>query len=129
MDIGELKELQAPCHAGFTLDHEIDVHRGEILVDAGDSIISVSRQIRAHVFWLGESSLRTGDRLTLKINSQSVEAVLARVHKSLHSSTLEERLNASEIHRLEAADCEWTLSSEIVHDWPIAALRHIVLCL
>jgi sulfate adenylyltransferase large subunit len=115
-DLGSAKELTAEAAVGFTLDRELYVRRGEMVVSEQDKDILVGQRIQVHLFWLGDKSLRSGDTVNLKINSQSLPARVQRIHKTMNSSSLVENIQAKEIKRMEVADCELVLSTAIAYD-------------
>ncbi len=90
-------------HAGFTLEEQIYVTRGEIATRNGESKPKISARIRANVFWLGREPMMMDKEYFIKIGTQKVKARLEKIHAILDASTLE-RSEKNKIDRHDVAE-------------------------
>ena len=74
--------------ASVTLTEQIFVERGQIASHA-TSQPRVGREFRARVFWLGKEPLVPSKTYRLRLLTQNVEAVVAKIEKVTDASTLE----------------------------------------
>lgn len=96
-------------HAGFTLEEQIYISRGEIATRNGEPKPKISSRIRTKLFWLGRQPMLTDKEYYIKIGSQKVRARLEKIHTVLDASTLE-RSEKRQIDRHDVA--EITLKTE-----------------
>ncbi len=96
-------------HAGFTLEEQIYISRGEIATRNGEPKPKISSRIRTKLFWLGRNPMLTDKEYYIKIGSQKVRARLEKIHTVLDASTLE-RSEKRQIDRHDVA--EITLKTE-----------------
>ena len=87
---GELEEAFAPQAVTVTLTDEVDVSRGDMLVDP-DNVPHVSSQIEAMVVWMAEQPLAPGRTYTLKHTTRQVAAEVAAFRYGVDVNTLEHR--------------------------------------
>ncbi len=95
---------------GITLDREIFVERGEVASHA-----ATVRNIHARIFWLGESALAIGSRVTLKLATAEVAARLAAIKAVVDTSTLDSA-QRPEIARNQVAEVTFQLATPIAVD-------------
>ena len=86
---GDADSAQAGEAVTLTLDRDVDIARGDLLV-AGDSPAEVADRIEATVVWMADAPLRPGTRLWLKLGTRTVGATLARLHHAVDIATLAE---------------------------------------
>ena len=101
---GSLAEAYAPMSVTLTLEDEIDISRGDMIVAAEDPP-QVSQDFDIMVCWLGEKSLVPNGKYTLKHTTKEVRAIVKAVQYKLDISTLEKnetdtRVGLNEIARL-----------------------------
>jgi len=87
---GPLAEAFAPQSVTLTLEDEIDISRGDMIVPVGNSP-QVSQDIELMVCWLGEKSLALGGKYTLRHTTREVRAIVKSVDFKLDISTLDRR--------------------------------------
>jgi len=87
---GELEEAFAPQAITLTLTDEVDVSRGDMLVQP-DSPSHVSSQIEAMVVWMAEQPLVPGKTYTLKHTTRQVSAEVVSFRYGVDVNTLEHR--------------------------------------
>jgi sulfate adenylyltransferase subunit 1 (EFTu-like GTPase family) len=70
------------------LEDEIDVPRGDMLVDPDDQPVT-ARELEATICWMSEQPLRPGARLAVKHTTRSVRAVVEAIEGVVDLDTLE----------------------------------------
>ena len=71
--------VQAGDAAGFTLDEQIYVARGEVCGKAGEEPPQVSTRLRASIFWLGREPLVKGKEYLFKLGTARAQATVEDV--------------------------------------------------
>lgn len=84
---GDLAEAHAPMSVTVTLEDEIDLSRGDMLVSLRDAP-HVSRAFEARLVWMDATPLEPGRAYWLKHTSQSVSATVERVRHRVNVDTL-----------------------------------------
>ena len=87
---GELPVAQAPLSISLTLEDELDISRGDLLVSAGSPAV-VSSRFTASLVWMDEQPLDLGRRYLLKHTSRTVQAQVTGVRHRLDVATLEQQ--------------------------------------
>lgn len=95
---GELDEAIAPMAVTLTLEDEIDISRGDVIVH-GDRAPHVGSLFDASVIWMHESALLPGKQYEFKLGAKSAKGMIQHIHhqvdvNSLMQSSVDElRLN------------------------------------
>ncbi|MCC6556736.1 MAG: sulfate adenylyltransferase subunit CysN [Polyangiaceae bacterium] len=87
---GELAEAAAPMSVTVTLEDEIDLSRGDMLVHEA-SMPHAGRAFEATVVWMSEQPMRQGASYWIKHTTRTVTAEATAIHHLVDVSTLEER--------------------------------------
>ncbi len=107
------EELSRGDVAGFTLDEQIFISRGEVAYT--DVKPLVSNRFKAKVFWLGKTPLVEKFSYILKIGTQRVNCKIEKINYVLNASTLEHsELNMAERH--EVAELIISTAKEVAFD-------------
>ena len=85
---GALAEGFAPMSVTLTLEDEIDISRGDMIV-AADDPPQVSQDLDIMVCWLGEKALVPNGKYIVKHTTREVRAIVKAVQYKLDISTLE----------------------------------------
>ena len=111
---GELEEAFPPQAITVTLEDEIDVSRGDILVRPGQEPTLDSR-FDAHLVWMAEAPLLPGRQYLIKQAARTVTGAVARIHHRIDINTLALRA-AGQLGLNEIGLCEMALSAPIAFD-------------
>ncbi|AMJ59770.1 sulfate adenylyltransferase subunit 1 [Bosea sp. PAMC 26642] len=84
---GEVGHASAGQALTVTLADEIDVSRGDLIVDAARRP-PVRRSLNARLLWTGEAPLALGNRYALKLGSSHAHAVVKALHHSIDVATV-----------------------------------------
>ncbi len=102
------------------LEDEIDVPRGDMLVDPDDQPLS-ARELEATVCWMSERPLQPGARLAVKHTTRSVRAVVEAIEGVVDLDTLEQH-EAAEMALNDIGTVRLRLSGPLMVD-PYAVNR------
>jgi len=101
---GELNEAFCGQNIGVTTEDKLFIDGGTILVDKDDDTYSITKEIKANVFWLDKIPYKKGERLIIKCSTQEIMCEL-EIKKVIDSSTLETiSVNGEEIKNREVAE-------------------------
>jgi bifunctional enzyme CysN/CysC len=84
---GEVGHASAGQALTVTLEDEIDISRGDLIVDAARRP-PVRRSLNARLLWTGEAPLALGQRYALKLGSSRAHAVVSTLNHSIDVATL-----------------------------------------
>jgi len=111
---GELLEAFPPQSVTLTLEDEIDVSRGDLLVRP-DDLPHLSSRLIAHVVWMAEASLVPGRQYTIKHNTRTVTGSVASILHRIDVNT-QAHHEVSELHLNEIGLLELSLAAPIAFD-------------
>ena len=87
---GELDEAFPPMAITLTLEDEIDVSRGDMLVHPGETP-HVSAQVEAMVVWMADKPFAAGKNYWIKQTTRTVSGEIADLRYGVDVNTLEKR--------------------------------------
>ena len=99
---------------GITLDRELFIERGDLIVAAAD-IPVCTRRLRARIFWLHEKPLARGDRILVRVCSREIRASVVAIENAIDPGALENRENTA-ILRHHVGDVDLALPRAIAVD-------------
>ncbi len=87
---GELKEAFPPLSITITLEDEIDISRGEMIVHP-DNVPNIGRHFTTMLVWMDEEPMDTGKQFFLKHNTNTTRATIAAIRHRVDVNTLEKK--------------------------------------
>ncbi|UIP27207.1 sulfate adenylyltransferase subunit CysN [Photobacterium sp. TLY01] len=111
---GDLEKASAGMSVTITLEDEIDISRGDMIVRSHDRPESASR-IEADVVWMSEQQMHLDREYIIKAGCKSVFGRAEKFNYRVDVNTLE-HLPASELALNEIANCEIALNEAIQFD-------------
>jgi len=111
---GPIEEATPGMSVTIRLENEIDVPRGDMLVDPDNQPVC-ARQLEATVCWMSERPLTPGTRLGVKHTTRTVRAVLDGVDGVVDMDTLEQH-DASEMLLNDIGTVRLRLSAPLLVD-------------
>ena len=100
---GELEAAFPTMSVALRLENEIDVSRGDMIVEPEDQPVS-ARELEAMVCWMGEQPLQPRGRYTIKHTTRTARAVVEEIEHRIDINTLEhvkaDKLGLNEIGRV-----------------------------
>lgn len=106
----------AECGQAFTitLNDEVDVSRGDVIVPA-ESTAAVTNQLQAKLVWMHESPLVLGKSYNIKLGSKNTAAIVKHIDHTIDVNTLEHG-SADSLQLNEIAIVTLELTESIVAD-------------
>lgn len=86
---GNLERAVAGQAVTLTLNDEIDISRGNMLVRADQAAPEISRSVNATVVWMADQPLVIGKLYNLKVGTQTVPAKVTAINYRTNVNTLE----------------------------------------
>ncbi|MGE0759982.1 MAG: adenylyl-sulfate kinase, partial [Pirellulaceae bacterium] len=111
---GELDEAFAPQSVTLTLDDEIDVSRGDMLVRPGN-VARVDRRCEAMIVWMSEQPMVPGKSYWIKQAAMTSPAVINTLRYQIDVNTLH-RKDAPTLGLNEIGRCSLTVSQPMCFD-------------
>jgi len=111
---GELDEAFPPQAITVTLEDEIDVSRGDMLVRPNNPPF-VGTRFNAYIVWMAEDPLIPGKPYYLKQTTKTVTGSISRIHFRIDVNSLE-RVPAAQLKLNGIALCEVTLTAPLAFD-------------
>ena len=111
-----LQEAQAGQAAGFTLEEQLYVTRGEVACRQDEPKPDVARRLRVSLFWLGRQALHKKKNYLLKMGTARVGARLEDIERVIDGSDLSTAAGGDEVRRHEVAECVLVLERALAVD-------------
>ncbi|MET4695952.1 sulfate adenylyltransferase subunit CysN [Endozoicomonas lisbonensis] len=115
---GDLSEAFAGQAVTLTLEDEIDISRGDMMVHSGNSDRNPSKVLshfNASVVWMGEQPMQPGRQYWIKFASSQVAGSFAGIHHRVDVNTLQQQ-SADELQLNEIASCSLNLTQPVAVD-------------
>ncbi len=111
---GDLENAQSGDAVTLTLEDEIDISRGDVIV-SGEQRPEVSDQFAAHIIWMAEDAMLPGRPYILKCGPQTTTASISELKYKINVDTLEHCAGKS-LELNEVALCNLSLNRPIAFD-------------
>jgi bifunctional enzyme CysN/CysC len=111
---GDLAEAAPPMTINVTLDDEIDISRGDMLVHPGN-LPRIERDFEAMIVWMTEEPLAVGRQYFFKSTHNLVSGSIATLRYAVDVNTLEQK-PASSLALNEVGRCQISLARAIPFD-------------
>lgn len=99
--------------ATIQLDREVDVSRGNVIVDAEG--LKVASTFTAEILWMDDNKLVTGKNFYVKIGTKMIPGIITDIIHQIDVNTGEKK-KADHLSKNEIALCRFILSDRIVID-------------
>lgn len=90
---------------GFTLEEQIYIRPGEVMVRADQRQPDCGTRLRVNLVWLGSRPFIRNKRYKLKLGTSRVPAWLSEVHNVMDASDLTTDANRQQVERHDVAEC------------------------
>ena len=105
---GNLERAVAGQAVTLTLNDEIDISRGNVLVRADQAAPEISRSVNATVVWMADQPLVIGKLYNLKVGTQTVPAKVTAINYRTNVNTLEkEQVDSLELNAIAHVTVEF----------------------
>jgi bifunctional enzyme CysN/CysC/sulfate adenylyltransferase subunit 1 len=112
---GNLDEAYIDQAVTLTLEDEIDVSRGDMLVKVEDEP-EVHNRFNANIVWMTDAPLETGRLYDIKLGPTFTSGTVKTIHHQTDVNTLEQLANPERLQLNEIGLCELTLNQPIAFD-------------
>ena len=112
---GDLDQAFPPMAVTLTLEDEIDISRGDMLIGTEQLAPIVADQFKATIVWMTEKALTPGRQYILKLATRSVSGSVAMIHHRIDVNTLEHH-DAQALHLNEIGSCTVSVNAPVVFD-------------
>ena len=112
---GELEQAFSPMAVTLTLEDEIDISRGDMIIGTEQSPATVSDKFKANIVWMAENALVPGRQYIIKLATRSVSGSISMIHHRIDVNTLEHH-DASELKLNEIGSCTVSVNAPVVFD-------------
>jgi len=85
---GDLQQASVGEAVTLVLNDEVDISRGDLLVDAGETLNAV-QSAEVEVVWMAEQSLKAGSSYQIKVAGKQARATVDRILHQVNINTLE----------------------------------------
>jgi bifunctional enzyme CysN/CysC len=111
---GDLDLAMAGQAITLTLDHDLDISRGELL-SAAQARPTTADQFEATILWMHEAPLLPGRKYVLKTGTRTVPAHISTLKYKLNINTLE-HVAAKTLHLNDVGVCNLSLDQPVAFD-------------
>ncbi|MBJ6137254.1 sulfate adenylyltransferase subunit CysN [Marinobacter litoralis] len=112
---GNLDEAYIDQAVTLTLEDEIDISRGDMLVKADDEP-QVANRFNANIVWMTDAPLETGRLYDIKLGPTFTSGTVKKIHHQTDVNSLEQNPNPSQLQLNEIGLCELTLNQPVAFD-------------
>ena len=84
---GEIESVEAPRSATLTLEDDIDISRGDLIV-GGEDEPRITSEFPATVCWMSDIPLEKGKRYLIKHNCRTTKAIVSKIDHLIDVDTL-----------------------------------------
>jgi len=110
----ELEQAFTPMAITITLEDEIDISRGDMIVHS-DNLPTTRDEFVANIVWMNEKALLTGKQYDFKFNAKNTSGQISNIKHKVDINTLETS-PAPALELNEIGLCEVALSDSIYFD-------------
>ncbi len=111
---GEIDEAYPPMAITLTLNDEIDVSRGDMII-CTDDVPIVADQFDANIVWMAEAEMKPGKQYYIKIGTKSVIGSISTVNHRIDINSLDET-EANVLQLNEIGHCHVAVNAPVVFD-------------
>jgi sulfate adenylyltransferase subunit 1 len=112
---GPLEEAFCPQSITLVLEHDIDVSRGDVIVDP-ENLPGASTELHARVCWLHPRPLQSGRKYLLKHTAQTMQAVVTSIEHRINITSLDQEPGAPELAMNDIGEIRLRTSKPLVYD-------------
>jgi sulfate adenylyltransferase subunit 1 len=112
---GNLELVFPPQSVTFTLEDDIDISRGDMIVNSSN-IPQVGQDITMMICWLNEKPLQPGVKYHLKHTSKDVKCIVKEIHYKMNINNLEKDFEDKHIGLNEIAQVSIRTTQPLCYD-------------
>jgi len=112
---GPLEEAFSPQSVTLVLEHDLDISRGDVIVDAAD-LPGVSNELQAKICLMAPRPLTPGRQFLLKHTTQTVKAVVTAIEDRINISTFDKETEVSELAMNDLGEVRIKTAKPLIYD-------------
>ncbi|NOS69806.1 MAG: sulfate adenylyltransferase [Verrucomicrobia bacterium] len=112
---GSLNEAFCPQSVTICLEHDIDISRGDMIVDL-EQLPGMASDLHARICWMSIRPLQAGKKYFLKYGPQTVQAVVTQVEGRINMETLDMEAGPTEFRANDIGVIRLKTAKPIIYD-------------
>ena len=112
---GPLEEAFSPQTVTLVLEHDLDISRGDVIVDAED-LPGSSSELHAKICWMNPRPLTPGKQYLLKHTTQTVKAAVTAIEHRINISTLDKEDGITELAMNDLGEVRLKTAKPLIYD-------------
>jgi sulfate adenylyltransferase large subunit len=112
---GELDEAFAAMAVTLTLEDEIDISRGDMIIGRQQALPSIADKFNATIVWMTEQAMTPGRQYLIKLATRTVSGSVSIIHHRIDVNTLQHH-DADELKLNEIGFCTIAVNAPVVFD-------------
>jgi sulfate adenylyltransferase large subunit len=112
---GDLDQAFAAQAVTLTLEDEIDISRGDVIVGQQQNTPSIADKFKATIVWMTEQAMTPGRQYVIKLATRSVSGSVSMIHHRIDVNTLEHH-DANALNLNEIGSCTVAVNAPVVFD-------------
>ncbi|MEE9338037.1 MAG: sulfate adenylyltransferase subunit CysN [Methylococcaceae bacterium] len=112
---GDLEKAFPPMAVTLTMEDEIDISRGDMIVGSGSLSAIVTDKFNASIVWMSEQVMSPARQYIIKLATRSVSGSISSINYRIDVNTLEHH-DADNLQLNEIASCTISVNAPVVFD-------------
>jgi sulfate adenylyltransferase subunit 1 len=112
---GPLEEAFTPQSVTIVLEHDLDISRGDVIVDAAD-LPGASTELHAKICWMNPRPLTPGKQYLLKHTTQTVKAAVTAIENRINISTFDKEEGITELAMNDLGEVRIKSAKPLIYD-------------
>ena len=112
---GTLERAFSPQSVTLVLEHDLDISRGDVIVDAED-LPGASSELHAKICWMNPRPLTPGKQYLLKHTTQTVKAAVTSIDHRINISTLDKEESVAELAMNDLGEIRIKTAKPLIYD-------------
>lgn len=112
---GYIDEAFTSMAVTLTMEDEIDISRGDMIIGKETVAPSVADKFNASIVWMDEKSLIPGRQYVIKLSTRAISGSISAINYRIDVNTLDHH-DATELNLNEIASCTVSVNAPVVFD-------------
>ena len=112
---GAVEEAFSPQSVTLILEHDLDISRGDVIVDAAD-LPGSSSDLHAKICWMNPRPLTPGKQYLLKHTTQTVKAAVTAIENRINISTFDKEEGIAELSMNDLGEVRIKTAKPLIFD-------------
>ena len=112
---GLQEEAFSPQSVTLALEHDLDISRGDVIVDAED-LPGSSSELHAKICWMNPRPLTPGKQYLLKHTNQTVKAAVTSIENRINISTFDKEEGITELAMNDLGEVRIKTAKPLIYD-------------